>query len=578
MNTIISNIHKIILYSLLLLFSCKASKETTKELVHTPDPKYKSNIIDSKIKNLYGDITKAKENLNTVIIADSSHATAHYEMAKILLYEKDYETALLHATKSYELDPDNFWFTKLYINVLELNNITKDIPNIYEALLKKDYSNLEIWYEYFSFLDRQEKYKELTQKLIQFEKHFGPSDEVILNRYQTLLKQKKFKDIPKYLNSILSKDPNNHIANLLFANFYFINGKLEKSNDYYKIILKSNPNDEQALIGLLSNQIQLGNAKEIMALAKDIISNSAIDLHFKLGFIFEVLEKINQPNVKSDYQLEELVQILKLQYPENPDVLNIYGNLLFKKGDNSQALIAFSKAISIDPSNLQSWIFTLYILEQEKNYSRIVSVADSALIYFPNQKDLFLFRGFANMQLDNDETSYQDFLFALKLTGALDEDRTQILHFIAEICHKLNKIEETYKYYEEILKTNQNDLVALNNYAYFLSLEKKELKKALEMSAKTIKVEAKNSTYLDTYAYILFELERYTEALKYIELAILNGGGNNGVILEHYGDILYKNGQIDLAVTTWQEALEKGQDTEILRYKIENKTYIDQID
>ena len=252
--------------------------------------------------------------------------------------------------------------------------------------------------------------------------------------------------------------------------------------------------------------------------------------------------------------------------------------ITFRKGENDQALKVFSKALSLDPSNLQSWVFTLYILEQEKNYSRIISVADSALVYFPNQKDLFLFRGFANMQLDNNETSYQDFLFALKLTGALDEDRTQILHFLAEICQKLNKSEETYKYYEEILKSNQNDLVALNNYAYYLSLEKKELNKALEMSAKTIKVEGKNSTYLDTYAYILFELERYADALKYIELAILNGGGSNGVILEHYGDILYKNGQTDLAITTWKEALENGQDTEILRYKIDNKTYIDQIE
>ena len=130
---------------------------------------------------------------------------------------------------------------------------------------------------------------------------------------------------------------------MLFANFYFVDRKLEKSNEYYKKILETNPNDEQALIGLLSNQIQLGNAKEILALAKDIISNSAIELNFKLGFIFEVLEKINQPNTKSDYQLEELVQILKLQYPENPDVLNIYGNLLFRKGENDQALKCFQK-------------------------------------------------------------------------------------------------------------------------------------------------------------------------------------------------------------------------------------------
>ena len=59
------------------------------------------------------------------------------EIAKILLFEKDYEKALFHATKSYELDSENIWFTKLYINVLELNNKTKDIPNIYEKFIKE---------------------------------------------------------------------------------------------------------------------------------------------------------------------------------------------------------------------------------------------------------------------------------------------------------------------------------------------------------------------------------------------------------------------------------------------------------
>jgi len=42
----------------------------------------------------------------------------------------------------------------------------------------------------------------------------------------------------------------------------------------------------------------------------------------------------------------------------------------------------------------------------------------------------------------------------------------------------------------------------MNNYAYYLSEEKTDLKKAEKMSAKAVEKEPNNSTYLDTYAWI----------------------------------------------------------------------------
>jgi tetratricopeptide (TPR) repeat protein len=185
-----------------------------------------------------------------------------------------------------------------------------------------------------------------------------------------------------------------------------------------------------------------------------------------------------------------------------------------------------------------------------------------------------MLRGFGHLQNNNLEKSYNDFLFARRLTGALDEDRNQILHYLAEVTYKMKRNDDAFKYYEEIIENDKNDIVALNNYAYYLSLENRDLNKALEMSAKTIKKEPKSSTYLDTYAYILFQLRRYPEALKYIELAILNGGTNSGVILEHYGDILFMNGQTDLAVNTWKEAKEKGDTSDMIDIKIEKREFI----
>ena len=63
------------------------------------------------------------------------------------------------------------------------------------------------------------------------------------------------------------------------------------------------------------------------------------------------------------------------------------------------------------------------------------------------------------------------------------------------------------------------------------------------MSYRTVKAEPNNETYLDTYAWILFEKGRYTEARIYIEQALRNKGDKSRTIVEHAGDIYYMSGE-----------------------------------
>jgi tetratricopeptide (TPR) repeat protein len=113
----------------------------------------------------------------------------------------------------------------------------------------------------------------------------------------------------------------------------------------------------------------------------------------------------------------------------------------------------------------------------------------------------------------------------------------------------------------------------MNNYAYYLSLEKAELKKAELMSAKTVELEPKNSTYLDTYAWILYQEGNYSLAKFYIEKAVDNlpKGDESGVVLEHYGDILWMTKNDEKALLMWQKAFDAGNNTNEVKLKIENK-------
>ncbi len=568
--------YKIIGLSSLLVFliSCNVNKKTIVTIQHIPDSKYNQKIVDAKRDILYGAFPIAIEKYEEIIKSDSNHATAHYELAKIYLKNQEYEKATFHSKRAFDSNSSNIWYAHIYAQSLDLKGDIEGSSKMYEYMLENWNNDVELWYEYFRFLDRYEKYTLLNKYLDLFEKKFGFSDEIIINRYQSFVKKGKYKNIEKYLLNVLSADIKNEFANLILADFYSSTRKIDKALEIYDRLLSYNSNNEQALLGKIKIFLQRNDIQSVMTIASKIIENTRIELNLKLGIISELsqaFEKVKGFNIK---KFDEFIVSLYKQYPENPDIIQFYGNTEYRNGNSKLAISLFLKSLNIKPSNLQTWLFTLYILEREKEFNRIVSVADSALIYFPNQKDLFLLRGFGYLQTEELQKSYDDFIFALKITGKLDKDRIQILHYLAEVTYKMKRKEEAFKFYDEILENDQNDIVALNNYAYYLSIEGLHLEKALEMSGKTIKKEPKNSTYLDTYAYILFRLERYSDALKYIELAILNGGTNSGVILEHYGDILFKNGKIDLAVSTWKEAKERGENSKILDLKIERKEFI----
>ena len=94
------------------------------------------------------------------------------------------------------------------------------------------------------------------------------------------------------------------------------------------------------------------------------------------------------------------------------------------------------------------------------------------------------------------------------------------------------------------------------------------------MSFRTVKAEPKNDTYLDTYAWILFEKERYTEARIYIDEAMKNGGGESATIVEHSGDIYYMLGEVDKALEFWKQAAGMEHESATLERKIKLKKYI----
>ena len=156
-----------------------------------------------------------------------------------------------------------------------------------------------------------------------------------------------------------------------------------------------------------------------------------------------------------------------------------------------------------------------------------------------------------------------------------DADRAMLHSLRGDYYHTLGKKEKMYADYDSTLFYDPQNINVLNNYAYYMAVEGRDLEKALNMSAKTLEIEPYNATYLDTYAWILFKMKRFKEALGYMEKALRYLDKDNPEIYEHYGDVLFMCGEKEKALENWHKAVQLDGNSALLDQKIKQQRLVE---
>jgi Tfp pilus assembly protein PilF len=146
---------------------------------------------------------------------------------------------------------------------------------------------------------------------------------------------------------------------------------------------------------------------------------------------------------------------------------------------------------------------------------------------------------------------------------------------LGDAYHANKEHERSDNAYDKALALDPDNVNTLNNYAYYLSERNEELAKAERMSKRSNELAPGQPSYQDTYAWILFRAGKFAEARTWIEKAIASGGKDQGVIVEHYGDILYKLGETSAALEQWKLAKELGDTSDMLDRKIDQGTWVE---
>ena len=239
------------------------------------------------------------------------------------------------------------------------------------------------------------------------------------------------------------------------------------------------------------------------------------------------------------------------------------------------ALVAL---LDIAPDNAAARFQLIQLRYPEHNMDDIIALSEPGTQYNPEEMMFYYFLGMACYQKNDNDAALDAFRRGVsEINDQSDHDMVSDFYgLMGDILHQKGDNKGAYTAYDKCLEWKADNIACLNNYAYYLSVDNRDLAKAEGMSYKTVKAEPNNATYLDTYAWILFQQQRYAEAKTYIDMAVKNDTDTvvSPTIIEHAGDIYIMLGHADEAVQYWQKAIDRGGDKALLGKKIRLKKYV----
>ncbi|SMG33964.1 Tetratricopeptide repeat-containing protein [Marivirga sericea] len=500
------------------------------------------------------------------------NAAVNFKIAKILHQSSDSDQALFYISKATEKEKENYYYQALKAEILTDKGDLKNAISTYEDLYRfsedapDDYL-LELAALYL-YSDNPDMALETYDRI---EKRLGILEEVSTQKQKIYLKQNKLKEAIAEGKRLVEAYPKISEYAVSVAQILVSNNKNEEALNYLKNYLEEHPN--QALVEMELAKLYRQSNETILALKhfEKAFQSEEIPLEAKLNNFVALIQKLSQGDEVE--KLKALGSSILEIHSTDANAFAANGDLYFALNQKDSAKYFYEKAVTLNGDNLQLWQNLLSLEMENKKYKKVVKYADEAISYFPNQPVLYLYAGSAHFAMNDFKKAIMFWKQGKSIVYGNDRMKSSFAAQLADAYHADKQYEEAFRTYEEAIKSNPLNYFAINNYAYYLSLQKRDLERAKELSSKMVKANPDNATFLDTYGWVLFQKEEYQEALKYLEKAVQNQ--SSATIIEHYADALYKTGQKEKALEQWKKAKSLGGASELIDKKISEKKYYD---
>jgi len=498
---------------------------------------------------------------------------AHYAMSKVYDAMNSDSSAVQHLARAAELALDNDTYQEdLASHYLATGNYDK-ATQVYEQYAERHHDRSDIYSLLARLYEHGENYEKMLRAVEQIERNEGVSEAITLEKMRAYDFMGKPKEALKSLRQLVGQHPNEVSYRVMLGNWYAQHDERAKALRIYNEALADEPDNNDLLSAIYDYYVQSDNDSLLAVYRDRLLINRDTQTQTKVRLIKLAMDMNELDGGDSTKMMQLFDRVIKVN-PDDTDMHELkIGYMILKGMPNDSIDMALRQSLAKVPDDATLRAKLIEMLWDGDDKDGVIAESKLGTLYNPDELMFYYFLGLAHYQKGDDMSAYD----ALRQgVGVKDEKSntglvSDMYAIMGDILHGQGRAREAYAAYDSCLIWNADNVSALNNYAYYLSEGDSALDKAEQMSYKTIAAQPTNSTFLDTYAWILYKQERYAEALIYADQAVANDTDSvaSSVILEHAGDIHLKTGDTQGALELWNRALGNAGDTEaLLREKI----------
>ena len=522
-----------------------------------------NQIIDAVSDFDAGRYAEAKERLETLVAVDPDNDAAYYYLGMTALMQNDLELAETGFETAVQLDSSNFWYRHRLAGVYAMTDRKELTVEIYNGLLKDFPKKSDLSYALIQLYLSMGRMEDALSTLDQIDTVFGRSDVSVMTRFDILRRLGRMEEAYQVLEAYNREYSSPQVLAML-GDYRMSMYEDSTALAYYDEALDIAPDYAPALLGKAEVFRITRRYEDYFRTIDVFIKDKDIPAEGKCDYL-KALVQHSDPNFLTRFQpsLDSVMTSFRSVHPGDSLVTALAGIYYYGTGRMDKAKDCFRENVEQWPESLGAAANYAEALMYMGEWEELSAYTKDAYGRFPDELAFLEMSTLADYNLK----AYDDVIATCsRIISVAPDDSARVLTAyttLGDIYYHLGEKAKAYRSYDEALKVNPEYLTVLNNYAYFLSLDGRKLKKAYSMSRITVEKEPDNATYLDTFGWILYLQGRSEEAKPYFKHAMLYGGKESAVTMDHYAEVLFDLKEYSLAFVYWNQALAKDTEGEI---------------
>lgn len=535
---------------------------------------------------MQGQWSKAMELYSHCLQIDSCSAEALYQLGRISFYLRQDSAGLEYLHKAVDLDPDNTYYIEPLAAILLRQGCEDDALPLLEHISKLQSNRSDVLSHLASIYSKTGRLEDAISTLDRLEMLEGKMSQLSNEKFSLYMEMGDSVKAFAELQSLCDEYPADLSYKIDMAYCYQQLGDYEKALQMYDEVRAIDPANVPLQMAMLDYYLSQGMDSLYDATRDSILYAPETETAKRVVLIQQMVQRMSPDSADTEQIIKRFERVLQLD-STNVELLTMYAAFLdYRQKPQEMIQSVMSRVLLVEPDNEMATQWLLQYYASRKDYFSLEEICRRGVNYHPKDLVYPYFLGMIMLERNNNAEALEVLDRGIRLRSedtrlALVSDAFTVK---GDVFYKMGKHADAFLQYDSALVYNKDNVLCLNNYAYYLSLRNEYLDKAEEMSYRTIKSEPDNRTYLDTYAWILFMQAKYEQAQEYMDKVVPRDSSEqflmtdlytSTAILEHAGDIAWMNGDAERATYLWQLAVRRGDDevTPILRKKAKKRKY-----